>query len=527
MKGYTVSTFLWCHAVVFVVVTLLLYYRTINLRDQYEYETARMVILQGECATQEGKIMEEVNHVVEDFLRSRPYYSSLLSSRSKRQLSMHGMFQELLQMQELVLESYCQNNSRVCETGIKGIPGPKGFRGITGQRGDLGDVGPKGRTGSPGNKGQPGVAGKVGPKGSKGVTGAAGPRGVQGPKGERGDMGVIGPKGDRGQVGWKGQKGPKGSPGLIGDTGVQGQKGATGITGDLGPQGPQGQKGDPGPAGPPGDILDKDCQCKVNTITTTTVPATTGTTKASITGTVDHVRILDPVHLQCLTTPLPGQTITWEKIGVPMSERYDITTDGNILSIPEAYAYDTGRYKCTVTSNTGPSMQAIISLKVDGVTEYDCSFEVGTCNWKQTTSDDLDWTRHSGETDSVSTGPHTDHTIGRGNEGYYMYLETSSYISGHKADLVSPIVDHTKTYCASFWYNMNGIQVATLSLIAKESSESTLWTRTGNRGSDWYSVRIQLPPRANDYNLVFRATQGSGYHGDIAIDDVTVREGTC
>ncbi|XP_033725711.1 collagen alpha-1(X) chain-like isoform X2 [Pecten maximus] len=440
---------------------------------------------------------------------------------------MHGMLEELLHLQEVVLETHCQNNSTVCETGRKGIPGPKGFTGITGSRGDLGDVGPQGQMGGQGDKGQPGTAGLIGETGIAGTPGINGARGTPGPKGDMGEIGATGTHGDMGPVGMKGEKGEKAARGSKGDTGIPGQNGTNGADGDLGSQGPKGQKGDPGHVGPPGVILDKDCTCKGNFVSTTTVPTTIGTTKSSITGTVDHVRILDPVHLQCLTTPSPGQTITWEKIGVPMSARYDVTTDTNILSIPEVYAYDTGRYRCTATSQTGNTIQATISLKVDGVTQYDCSFEVNTCNWKQSPTDDLDWTRNSGPTDSTSTGPDTDHTVGRGKEGYYMYLETSSYIVGHKADLVSPIVDHTKTYCASFWYNMNGIQIAHLSLIAKENTETTLWTRGGNQDANWHSVRVELPPRNSDYNLVFRATQGNGYHGDIAIDDLTVREGNC
>ncbi|XP_060063623.1 uncharacterized protein LOC132544074 [Ylistrum balloti] len=532
MKGNLVATFLLVHLVIFVITSLLLLYRTKNLHEEYQYETSRMMILQEKCDSDvsEEQIVADVIDVFEDFIRSRPHYAEHFQNRLKRQLSMHGMVEEILQLQEKVLETHCQGNSTLCVKGQKGVQGPKGFSGITGPRGDLGDVGLQGQKGYQGDKGEPGTPGQNGGTGSTGIEGIEGGPGLRGPKGETGNIGDVGGKGDSGQVGLKGQKGEKGTSGVAGDKGTTGPKGANGADGDVGMQGPQGQKGEPGPAGVSGVITDSDCMCKVNAVTTTKAPlvmsGTTPTVSSSVAGVVDHVRVLDPVQLRCLTTPTPDQTITWEKIGVPMSSRYDVTTNSNILSIPEVYAYDTGRYRCTATSPSGATVQATISLKVDGITQYDCSFEVDTCTWKQSVTDDLDWTRYAGPTESVSTGPLTDHTIGRGKAGYYMYLETSSYVYGHAADLVSPVIDHSKSYCINFWYSMRGIQVADLSLIT-DDSQLPLWSKSGNLGNDWRSARVQLSPRNNDYHLIFRATQGRGYHGDIAIDDITLREGNC
>lgn len=41
-----------------------------------------------------------------------------------------------------------------------------------------------------------------------------------------------------------------------------------------------------------------------------------------------------------------------------------------------------------------------------------CDFESGLCGWTQDTTDDFDWTSHSGTTDVVGTGPSNDHTLG-------------------------------------------------------------------------------------------------------------------
>lgn len=42
-----------------------------------------------------------------------------------------------------------------------------------------------------------------------------------------------------------------------------------------------------------------------------------------------------------------------------------------------------------------------------------CDFESSAfCGWIQDTTDDFDWTRHSGETTTGRTGPNSDHTLG-------------------------------------------------------------------------------------------------------------------
>uniref|UniRef100_A0A8W8M597 MAM domain-containing protein n=1 Tax=Magallana gigas TaxID=29159 RepID=A0A8W8M597_MAGGI len=92
-----------------------------------------------------------------------------------------------------------------------------------------------------------------------------------------------------------------------------------------------------------------------------------------------------------------------------------------------------------------------------------CNFELTTepsCFLTETTGDIFDWTRKSGSTSSVSTGPPSA-KVG----SYYKYTETSSpRLTGDTAWLVSNRVFEDKTYCLSMYYHMYGSTQGTLKI---------------------------------------------------------------
>ena len=59
-----------------------------------------------------------------------------------------------------------------------------------------------------------------------------------------------------------------------------------------------------------------------------------------------------------------------------------------------------------------------------------------------------------------------------------------------------------------------------------KSTDNVLWEMTGDKGDEWFIARVNLPS-TSDYNIVFEATRGSSYRGDISLDDVTIMSREC
>ncbi|XP_067033839.1 MAM and LDL-receptor class A domain-containing protein 1-like isoform X2 [Acropora muricata] len=157
--------------------------------------------------------------------------------------------------------------------------------------------------------------------------------------------------------------------------------------------------------------------------------------------------------------------------------------------------------------------------------EGDCDFDQNTfCSWQQDRqNDNFDWTLRSGRTPSGNTGPQNDHTTGNGR---YAYIETSSPRRyGQKARLISG--PFSGVQCLEFAYSMVGSTIGKLSVYhLVHGTEMETWSKEGRqRGSYWHTDNITL--YGNNYYIIFEATVGRSYTGDIAIDDIHSETGPC
>ena len=158
-------------------------------------------------------------------------------------------------------------------------------------------------------------------------------------------------------------------------------------------------------------------------------------------------------------------------------------------------------------------------------------FESSFGNWSNVGGDAFDWTRNSGGTQSVGTGPSDDHTPGSG--GFYLFTEATGGSTGDQAFLDSPCIDLTNASDASLslWYHMLGDQMGNLFVQVASSpgaicgslgSFASVDSWTGNQDL-WIARNINLDAfTGGSIQIRLIGERGNGFRSDMAIDDVVV-----
>ncbi len=190
---------------------------------------------------------------------------------------------------------------------------------------------------------------------------------------------------------------------------------------------------------------------------------------------------------------------------------------------------ETFKTRCNTTAP--PYMEDMESFSTSfDATGYDC--------WVPdpgNTSSPYRWNPNSGSTGSFNTGPDFDHTTGT-TSGIYAYTEASDGGSGDVATLSSSKIDlsTTKHPVMTFWYHRYGSSMGDLHVDVstdngKSWDKNVMPTLTGeqqNSTSDpWKEAYVDLSSYSGDVIMVrFRAVHGGGLSGDMAIDDIEIRE---
>ncbi|XP_015762664.1 PREDICTED: uncharacterized protein LOC107341715 isoform X3 [Acropora digitifera] len=201
-------------------------------------------------------------------------------------------------------------------------------------------------------------------------------------------------------------------------------------------------------------------------------------------------------------------------------------SDGSSHRIGTYCGYQTGKRVRVVGSTSVLTFVSNHMVRYHGFTlsfifkPKGCGFEGGLCpGWYQSHTDDFDWTRLSGPTGSLMTGP----SSGHGGYGFYMYIETTTGSYGDKAKLTfSPPSSLIGTMsCLKFYYHMYGSTVNRLNVF---NGHSIVFTRSGQHGNRWLYAEVTVFVQNN---VTFEGIRGSSYTGDIAIDDVSLMDGFC
>nr|KAG5710604.1 hypothetical protein BaRGS_013250 [Batillaria attramentaria] len=492
-----------------VTFTVLHVHRYHELQDSYHHLTHRAKRVLLSCG-QPSEAEVSVQHVRQARQAAAPSVTQIPTTANAA--TPDPFIAHLTTEQEAILERHCSGDIKLCIPGPKGEPGLLGIDGQQGPQGATGDQGPKGVRGAKGDTGPAGPAGQQGPQGPKGDQGEAGQAGLKGATGAAGAKGDTGPKGAAGKSGVQGQRGVKGDTGDAGPAGVAGVAGEAGVKGAPGPGGQAGPKGAAGRKGESGAVPGKTCSCFSRSRPT----GSRSQTEQALPGST--------VTLSCPVIGAPPPEITWTRAGGRLPA--NAVRKGNDLVITDMKQNDVGKYVCHAKNILGET-----TITVDlSMFDLACDFEQDYCAWKQGRGDKLDWTLNKGSTSTIFTGPDIDHTT-NSVLGQYAYLEANSGSAGDTAQLESPSVQLDAPLCMTFWYNMYGADIDSLTVLSKSSSgtETQLWRLTGNQGQGWKMASVSVPPVADggQTKVIIRASKKLGIEGDVAIDDISITTGQC
>lgn len=143
-----------------------------------------------------------------------------------------------------------------------------------------------------------------------------------------------------------------------------------------------------------------------------------------------------------------------------------------------------------------------------------------------------EWTVDANGTSSSFTGPSVDYAPGN-NTGNYLYFETSApCYSNVTAILHAPVLDLSGIGGLNmiFANHMLGATMGTLSVELSTdggvSYPTTLWTKSGDQGDQWFVDTISLTAYAgmSDIRIRFRGVSTTSFTSDMAIDAVRFYE---
>ncbi|XP_022108965.1 MAM and LDL-receptor class A domain-containing protein 2-like [Acanthaster planci] len=188
--------------------------------------------------------------------------------------------------------------------------------------------------------------------------------------------------------------------------------------------------------------------------------------------------------------------------------------------------------KCVVRTRKLSDAHVVSAvILISASLQFNCTFEEGSCGWRQSAEDSSDWLVHHGPTPSSRTGPNFDRTLGNAS-GYYIYYEATPGGKGSNAILLSPPISPNSSqlannWCFSFWYNMFGNDMGTLNVYqlpfrGSFSDGELIFTRSGEytTGVEWLKARVCVPNATLEFEIALQAVRGEDFRSDIGIDDI-------
>ncbi|XP_070785544.1 nephronectin-like [Enoplosus armatus] len=260
-------------------------------------------------------------------------------------------------------------------------------------------------------------------------------------------------------------------------------------------------------------------------VTTTTTPATTTTTPTTTPATTTTTPTTTPATTTTTptTTPVAPTTATTVALTTMMPTSLVTTTVNNRISKEVTH-----RQRGDVHIPRHPSHTQVWEFDIElGNTAEDasddpeaglllCTFDHGLCDWMSDTDGDLHW--------------EAAHSPAGGR-----YLSVPELKAGQRsirgARLAVQIVPPWShgDLCFSFSHWLTGHHVGVLQLFIRKKGRDqryspALWSRTGGHG--WRHTQVTLTTHSLE-RVLLKAERRKGRRGQIAVDDVTLRQGAC
>ncbi|KAH9502694.1 hypothetical protein Btru_069532, partial [Bulinus truncatus] len=211
----------------------------------------------------------------------------------------------------------------------------------------------------------------------------------------------------------------------------------------------------------------------------------------------------------------------------------DIKLKGCSFSEPALASCKPSQFRC---NTSGACIDPILQCDfnedcLDGSDEEDSlcgsytmdDFEHSLGNWRQSTEDDFDWSRHQGQSVNVNNGPRRDHTLGT-HFGHYMLFEAAGHRSGQRAQLLSPVFTPVQNDCwmvfVVYMYGTNTADLRVTTRTTTKGAEKVLLEITSGSADNWQYKRIQLQS-AENFQVVIGGVATGISSLNIGIDDIT------
>ncbi len=223
--------------------------------------------------------------------------------------------------------------------------------------------------------------------------------------------------------------------------------------------------------------------------------------------------------------------------------QWDVDGDGNIdyTTKNPSHTFESGIYDVMLTvSNKSKTISKKFTnyIKVGTHTNIlDEDFEdfnmLEKHGWttKDVSGHGYHWYSNFGNTQSVETGP-SSYKNSESNLNTYIYAEASGAQPGDVTEFVSPCIDvNYQNSELEFSYHMFGKNIGELHVDIKTDSgylndviDPLYGSQQNHQGDDFITKTVDLSSYANETIKVrFRAIRGSGWEGDIAIDDILLK----